>query len=74
LIRFDSPLAKEEDMTSKAPPTPSDNQSHKGTGDPKPAPRDQAPHGRQRVQQPEQQGQQANIKQNTTNQGHQQDR
>jgi hypothetical protein len=35
---------------------------------------DQAPHGQQRAQNPDQQGQQGNIKQNTTNQGYQQDR
>ena len=36
--------------------------------------RGRIPHGQKRVNNPEQQGQQANIKQNTTNQGHQQDR
>ena len=46
----------------------------KGTGDPKKVVRDEAPHGQQRLQNPEQQGQQGNIKQNTTNQGYQQDR
>lgn len=53
-------------MTSKMPPVPPDNQSRKGTGE--------APHGRQRVENPNEQGQQGNIKQNTTNQGYQQDR
>jgi len=66
--------AKENVMASKAPPVPPENQSQKGTGDPKTIPLDQAPHGKQRVQNPEQQGQQGNIKQNTTNQGYQQDR
>ena len=58
-------------MTSKMPPVPPENQSRKGTGDSKQMSADQAPHGQQRVQNPDQQG---NIKQNTTNQGHQQDR
>lgn len=61
-------------MTSKMPPVPHANQSPKGTGDTKQVPPDQAPHGQQRAQNPDQQGQQANIKQNTTNQGYQQDR
>jgi hypothetical protein len=60
-------------MTGKMPPVPAENQSPKGTGDSKQvsstAPRDQ-----QRAQNPDQQGQQGNIKQNTTNQGYQQDR
>jgi len=61
-------------MASKMPPVPSDNQSHKGTGDRKQAPADQMPHGQQRAENPDQQGHQGNIKQNTTNQGYQQDR
>jgi hypothetical protein len=61
-------------MTSKMPPVPPENQSHKGTGDSKKMSADQAPHGQQRAQNPHQQGQQGNIKQNTTNQGYQQDR
>lgn len=60
-------------MASKMPPVPNANQSPKGTGDTKQVP-DQKPHGHQRVQNPDQQGQQGNIKQNTTNQGYQQDR
>ncbi|MET3911040.1 hypothetical protein ABID59_005402 [Bradyrhizobium sp. S3.3.6] len=61
-------------MTSKMPPVPNANQSRKGTGDDKRTPPDQVPLGQQRVQNPNQQGQQGNIKQNTTNQGYQQDR
>ena len=65
-------------MTNKVPPVPPQNQSPKGTGDPKEPARDRAPRGKQGVQNVEQnvegQGQQGNIKQNTTNQGYQQDR
>lgn len=61
-------------MASKMPPVPNANQSQKGTGDTKQVPSDQTPHGQQRAQNPDQQGQQGNIKQNTTNQGYQQDR
>ncbi|RQH15277.1 hypothetical protein [Bradyrhizobium sp. RP6] len=60
-------------MASKMPPVPPDNQSRKGTGDRKQMSADQMPHGQERVQNPDQQGQQGNIKQNTTNQGYQQD-
>lgn len=61
-------------MTGKMPPVPPANQSTKGTGDSKQATADQTLHGQQRAQNPDQQGQQGNIKQNTTNQGYQQDR
>jgi hypothetical protein len=61
-------------MTSKLPPVPPANRSPKGTGDNKQPTRDQAPHGKQRAQNPQEQGDQGNIKQNTTNQGYQQDR
>jgi len=61
-------------MASKVPPVPPANQSPKGTGDRKDIERDRIPHGRKRVSNPEQQDQQGNIKQNTTNQGYQQDR
>ncbi|SFO34378.1 hypothetical protein SAMN05216330_102777 [Bradyrhizobium sp. Ghvi] len=62
-------------MTSKMPPVPPDNQSRKGTGDDKKKmSANQASRGRQRVENPNEQGQQGNIKQNTTNQGYQQDR
>lgn len=59
---------------NKIPPTPPENRSPKGTGDSKTPARDQAPHGKQRPENPHQQGQQANIRQNTKNQGYQQDR
>jgi hypothetical protein len=61
-------------MTSRMPPVPSENQSRKGTGDNKEMSPDQTLHGRKRAENPNQQGQQGNIKQNTTNQGYQQDR
>jgi hypothetical protein len=61
-------------MTSKMPPVPPDNQSRKGTGDDKQMSADQAARGTQRVENLNEQGQQGNIKQNTTNQGYQQDR
>ena len=60
-------------MTAKPPPTPPANRSPKGTGDAKTPPVDTAPRGR-RNDNPDQTGRGANIKQNTTNQGHQQDR
>lgn len=60
---------------SKHPPIPPGNRSAKGPGEPvhagKQAP--QRPAG-EHPDNPEQQGRQANIKQNTTHQGHQQDR
>lgn len=61
-------------MASKMPPAPGASQSPKGTGDSKQARADETAHGQQRVQNPDQQGQQGNTKQNTTNQGYQQDR
>jgi hypothetical protein len=61
-------------MSRKLPPVPPQNQIPKGTGDHKQMVRDQAPHGKQRVQNAEEQGDQGNIRQNTTNQGYQQDR
>lgn len=61
-------------MTSRMPPVPPDNRSPKGTGDTKQMSTNQTPRGPQRAEHPDQQGQQGNIKQNTTNQGYQQDR
>lgn len=61
-------------MTSRMPPVPPDNQSQKGTGDTKQASSNQTARGQQRAENPNQQGEQGNIKQNTTNQGYQQDR
>ena len=60
-------------MTSKMPPVPPDNQSRKGTGDDKEMSANQTPR-QQRVENLNEQGRQGNIKQNTTNQGYQQDR
>jgi hypothetical protein len=58
---------------AKSPPVPPENQSHKGTGDPKTAKSDQT--GKTgRIDNTREQGQQGNIAQNTTNQGYQQDR
>jgi hypothetical protein len=62
-----------EQSMAKPPPVPPDNQSHKGTGDPKTAKPDQAGKA-SRSENAREQGQQGNIAQNTTNQGYQQDR
>ncbi|RWC28412.1 hypothetical protein [Mesorhizobium sp.] len=48
--------------------------SHKGPGEERQAYHDHAKHGTHGAPDPERQGQQANIKVNTTHQGHQQDR
>ena len=61
-------------MTKKIPPVPPANRSPKGPGDDRVPSLDDAPHGRQHPKTPDQQGDQANIKQNTRNQGYQQDR
>ena len=58
---------------SKPPPTPPENRSPKGTGDEKPVDKD-AHRTRSADRNTAQQGRQGNIKQNTTNQGYQQDR
>jgi hypothetical protein len=59
---------------TKRPPVPQDNQSHKGTGDPKSGNAHQVRKGRSHTENPEQQGQPGNAAQNTTHQGYQQDR
>jgi hypothetical protein len=60
---------------TKGPPVPPQNRSSKGTGDPKSSAPQQKPPGRDdRPDNPDQQGQQANTKQNTTHQGYQHDR
>ena len=59
---------------TKAPPVPKENQSHKGTGDPKSGNPHQAGGAKRQRTNPDKQGQQANTKQNTTHQGLQQDR
>ena len=60
-------------MTAKPPPVPPANQSPKGTGDAHAAPTDTAPNPGVPGN-PDQKGRGGNIKQNTTNQGYQQDR
>ena len=56
---------------SKMPPVPKEQRSHKGTGsDPQHEAKDKIP-DRENF---DTQGRQGNIKQNTTNQGYQQDR
>ena len=59
---------------TKPPPVPPDNQSHKGTGDVRSGNPHQAAKPKSRIDNPREEGQQANIAQNTTNQGYQQDR
>ena len=59
---------------TKPPPVPPENQSHMGTGDPKSGNSHQVQKGRGRAENPDEQGHKGNIKQNTTNQGYQQDR
>jgi len=59
---------------TKSPPVPPDNQSHKGTGDPKSGNPHQVRKGRSHIDNPHEQGQPANTEQNTTHQGYQQDR
>jgi len=59
-------------MTNKMPPVPPANRSPKGPGaDPDPKPSDGVAPPRENLSE---QGRQGNIHQNTTNQGHQQDR
>lgn len=61
-------------MSAKAPPVPSENQSHKGTGDEKANVAVQGSASSHGAPDPDKQGQQGNTKVNTTHQGHQQDR
>ena len=63
-------------MTTKAPPVPPANRSPKGTGGSADAPLDTVSGKREADRQRNlgEQGRQGNIKQNTTNQGYQQDR
>jgi hypothetical protein len=62
-----------EHAMTKPPPTPPENRSPKGTGDPKSAEKGTHQTGSANPNTREQ-GRQGNIKQNTTNQGYQQDR
>jgi hypothetical protein len=63
-------------MTNKPPPVPAANRSPKGPGESKEVPLDTAAGKREADRQRNlgEQGRQGNIKQNTTNQGYQQDR
>jgi hypothetical protein len=63
-----------EPIMTKPPPVPPDNQSHKGTGDPKTGNAHQVQKGRGHIDNPREQGQAGNTAQNTTHQGYQQDR
>jgi hypothetical protein len=67
------PTTTEPTMT-QPPPVPPDNQSHKGTGDPKTGNAHQVQKGRSHIENPREQGQTGNTAQNTTHQGYQQDR
>jgi hypothetical protein len=58
-------------MSKKQPPVPPANRSRKGTGS-DPEPREEK--GEERPENLKEQGQQGNIRQNTRNQGYQQDR
>ena len=60
-------------MSSRLPPTPQDNLSHKGTGEEN-HPADAKRGATKAATDPVKQGQQGNTKVNTTHQGHQQDR
>jgi hypothetical protein len=68
-------MPSKEDAMSKLPPIPPENRSQKGPGEPATPERKapQRPAG-ERPENPDQQGRHANIKQNTTHQGYQQDR
>ncbi|MGD9510713.1 MAG: hypothetical protein AB7I59_19510 [Geminicoccaceae bacterium] len=57
-------------MSSRPPPVPPAGRSPKGPGDPGTATKDDAKPPENLAEQ----GRQGNVKQNTTNQGHQQDR
>ena len=59
-------------MSSKMPPVPPANRSSKGPGSSPDAPKDTTTNAR--PENYDEQGQTGNIKQNTTNQGYQQDR
>ncbi|AWN40053.1 hypothetical protein U8607_16625 [Methylobacterium durans] len=60
-------------MTTKPPPVPPANQSHKGPGSATEAPRSQG-QGSAQTKDPDKVGQSGNSKVNTTHQGYQQDR
>jgi hypothetical protein len=60
-------------MSSKPPPVPDENRSHKGPGDSGSVKKGEDPHFTEEKN-PDKLGQQGNSKVNTTNQGYQQDR
>jgi hypothetical protein len=66
--------ATTEPAMTKPPPVPPDNQSQKGTGDPKSGNAHEARKDRGHIENPREQGQPGNTAQNTTHQGYQQDR
>jgi hypothetical protein len=66
--------ATPEPAMTKPPPVPPDNQSKKGTGDPKTGNAHELKKGRSHIENPREQGQAGNTAQNTTHQGYQQDR
>ena len=61
-------------MTAKAPPVPQENQSPKGTGDPKTTATEEKSKTDLMSENADKRGQEANTKQNTTHQGNVQDR
>jgi hypothetical protein len=66
-------MVDKEPTMSKMPPVPPANRSPKGPGDKHKVERD-TPKDDERPDNPDQQGEQGNIRQNTTNQGYQQGR
>ena len=61
-------------MSSKLPPVPPENQSHKGPGGTNPPRPDDTEHGTHGAPDPDRPAQQGNSKVYTTHQGYQQDR
>ncbi|WP_375409472.1 hypothetical protein [uncultured Methylobacterium sp.] len=61
-------------MTTKPPPVPPGNVSHKGPGSAPDVPLSTGPKGQSQTKDPDKIGQAGNSKINTTNQGYQQDR
>jgi hypothetical protein len=61
-------------MTAKAPPVPKENQSPKGTGDPKVSGTNEKAKADLMSENADKRGQEANTRQNTTHQGNVQDR
>lgn len=61
-------------MATKAPPVPKENQSPKGTGDPKTSATEEKTKADLISENPDKRGQEANTRQNTTHSGNVQDR